>query len=146
MRSYQLDGLNWLLYCWYHGNNSILADEMGLGKTVQSTAFIHHLQTQLNMPGPFLIITPLSTIGNWEREIRTWTDMNLVVYHGKDTSRNLCVDSEFYFKSETGAIDPSKYKFDVVLTTYEMAMSGSNLFEFIHSSYMISILINQSIN
>lgn len=32
LRPYQLEGLNWLKYSWYKGNNCILADEMGLGK------------------------------------------------------------------------------------------------------------------
>lgn len=98
LRSYQLEGLNWLLYCYHRRQNSILADEMGLGKTIQSTSFLNHLHTKLNIQGPFLIVTPLSTIGNWEREIKTWTNMNVVVYHGRDTSRHLIVDTEFYYK------------------------------------------------
>jgi chromodomain-helicase-DNA-binding protein 9 len=32
LRPYQLEGLNWLLYCWFHRQSSIIADEMGLGK------------------------------------------------------------------------------------------------------------------
>ena len=32
LRPYQLEGVNWLLYCWYHNQSSIIADEMGLGK------------------------------------------------------------------------------------------------------------------
>jgi chromodomain-helicase-DNA-binding protein 7 len=31
LRDYQLQGLNWLSFCWHQGRNSILADEMGLG-------------------------------------------------------------------------------------------------------------------
>lgn len=34
LRPYQLEGLNWLKYSWYKGNNCILADEMGLGKSL----------------------------------------------------------------------------------------------------------------
>jgi SNF2 family DNA or RNA helicase len=30
LHSYQLEGLNWLTYCWYNNQNSILADEMGI--------------------------------------------------------------------------------------------------------------------
>ena len=40
LRSYQLEGLNWLIFNWYTRQNCILADEMGLGKTVQSIAFL----------------------------------------------------------------------------------------------------------
>ncbi|KAJ3044119.1 choline dehydrogenase 7 [Rhizophlyctis rosea] len=125
LRAYQLEGLNWLMFCWYHRQNSILADEMGLGKTVQSTIFLHHLYVDENVRGPFLIVTPLSTIGNWEREIKTWTDMNVVVYHGRDVARNLIIDTEFFYRDQKGNIKPGIYKFDIVLTTYEMAMAGA---------------------
>ncbi|KAJ3290493.1 choline dehydrogenase 7 [Borealophlyctis nickersoniae] len=125
LRPYQLEGLNWLLFCWFHRQNSILADEMGLGKTVQSTVFLDALYRDQNVKGPFLIVTPLSTIGNWEREIKTWTDMNVVVYHGRDVARNLIVDTEFYYRNEKGGVVPNIFKFDIILTTYEMAMSGA---------------------
>jgi SNF2 family DNA or RNA helicase len=116
LRSYQLEALNWLLYCYSGRQNSILADEMGLGKTIQSTSFLNHLYYPLNVTGPFLIVTPLSTIGNWEREIRTWTDMNVVVYHGRDVARNLIVETEFYYRDGSGKALPDIFKFDIVLT------------------------------
>ncbi|KAJ3015430.1 choline dehydrogenase 7 [Thoreauomyces humboldtii] len=125
LRPYQLEGLNWLLFCWYNRQNSILADEMGLGKTVQSTVFLDYMYTRENFCGPFLIVTPLSTIGNWEREIKTWTEMNVVVYHGRDTARNLIVETEFYYRDSQGNPTTGIYKFDIILTTYEMAMSGA---------------------
>jgi hypothetical protein len=31
LRDYQIEGLAWLLRCWYTKRSSILADEMGLG-------------------------------------------------------------------------------------------------------------------
>jgi hypothetical protein len=43
LRDYQVEGLNWLLRCWYTKQSSILADEMGLGKTVQIVSFLDHL-------------------------------------------------------------------------------------------------------
>ncbi|KAJ3261825.1 choline dehydrogenase 7 [Boothiomyces macroporosus] len=123
LRAYQLEGLNWLI--WYNKQNSILADEMGLGKTVQSTAFLFQLYRQENIKGPFLVIVPLSTMGNWEREMKTWTTMNVIVYHGNQTSRNLIVETEFYYRDSANNMIPGVFKFDVLLTTYEMAMSGA---------------------
>ncbi|KAJ4431427.1 hypothetical protein ANN_20024, partial [Periplaneta americana] len=81
LRAYQLEGLNWLLFSWYNGRNCILADEMGLGKTIQSLTFIHAVY-EYGIRGPFLVIAPLSTIPNWQREFEAWTDMNVIVYHG----------------------------------------------------------------
>ncbi len=82
LRDYQLEGVNWLSFCWYNERNCILADEMGLGKTVQSIAFLLEVM-RFGVRGPYLIIVPLSTLGNWQREFENWTDMNVIVYHGR---------------------------------------------------------------
>lgn len=73
LRSYQLEGINWLVYCWINKQSCIIADEMGLGKTVQSVSFLQLLQTKFKVKGPFLVVAPLSTIPHWEREFQAWT-------------------------------------------------------------------------
>jgi SNF2 family DNA or RNA helicase len=55
---------------------------MGLGKTVQSITFLQAVH-DYGVKGPYLIIAPLSTIPNWQREFETWTDINVIVYHGR---------------------------------------------------------------
>jgi hypothetical protein len=35
------------------------------------------------------VIAPLTTLGHWQREIETWTDMNCVVYAGGAADREL---------------------------------------------------------
>ena len=77
LRPYQLEGVNWLLFSWYNGRNCLLADEMGLGKTIQSLAFLDGI-FQYGIRGPFLVIAPLSTIPNWQREFELWSDMNVI--------------------------------------------------------------------
>jgi SNF2 family DNA or RNA helicase len=74
LRSYQLDGLNWMRLHWYLGRNVILGDEMGLGKTAQSLALLQSLRRLEGVQGPFLIVAPLSTLPHWERELSLWTD------------------------------------------------------------------------
>ncbi|KAI9176217.1 hypothetical protein H9P43_006582 [Blastocladiella emersonii ATCC 22665] len=125
LRAYQLEGVNWLVHCWIRGQSSIMADEMGLGKTVQSVAFLHELYSRYGVMGPFLVIAPLSTVPHWEREFRNWTNMNAIVYHGNAAARNLIVDTEFYWKDARGAPVPGVFKFDVLITTYEMVMAGA---------------------
>lgn len=82
---------------WENGINGILADEMGLGKTIQSITFLYEIYLK-GIHGPFLVIAPLSTIPNWEREFRTWTELNVVVYHGSQASRRTIQLYEMYFK------------------------------------------------
>ena len=119
LRAYQQVGLNWLVMKWFSRKNCILADEMGLGKTIQTIAF---LKTVLDygIRGPFLIIAPLSTIQNWYREFQSWTDMNVIVYHGTLTSRKLIEEYEFYFK--TLGDRKGLFKFNCVITTYEAVL------------------------
>ena len=46
------------------------------------------------------MIAPLSTIGNWQREFETWTDINAIVYHGSVHSRNNIQQYEMHYKDE----------------------------------------------
>uniref|UniRef100_A0A671S381 Chromodomain-helicase-DNA-binding protein 8 n=1 Tax=Sinocyclocheilus anshuiensis TaxID=1608454 RepID=A0A671S381_9TELE len=122
LREYQLEGVNWLLFNWYNRQNCILADEMGLGKTIQSIALLSEVFAA-GIQGPFLIIAPLSTITNWEREFSTWTDMNAIVYHGSLASRQMIQQYEMYCKDDKGHLIPGAYKFDALITTFEMILS-----------------------
>uniref|UniRef100_A0A671WJ05 Chromodomain helicase DNA binding protein 9 n=1 Tax=Sparus aurata TaxID=8175 RepID=A0A671WJ05_SPAAU len=123
LRDYQLEGVNWLLFNWYNRRNCILADEMGLGKTIQSITFLEEIQ-RVGIKGPFLIIAPLSTIANWEREFRTWTYLNVIVYHGSMVSRQMLQQYEMYFKDSQGRVIRGAYKFRAVITTFEMILGG----------------------
>uniref|UniRef100_A0A671KD87 Chromodomain-helicase-DNA-binding protein 6-like n=1 Tax=Sinocyclocheilus anshuiensis TaxID=1608454 RepID=A0A671KD87_9TELE len=122
LREYQLEGMNWLLFNWYNRKNCILADEMGLGKTIQSITFLYEIYL-MDLRGPFLIIAPLSTITNWEREFRTWTEMNVIVYHGSQISRQMILQYEMYHRDEQGNIVSGQFKFHGIITTFEMIMA-----------------------
>jgi SWI/SNF-related matrix-associated actin-dependent regulator of chromatin subfamily A member 5 len=114
MRSYQLEGLNWLIRLWHGGVSGILADEMGLGKTLQSISMLAYLRLFHNIKGPHLILTPLTTLGNWEREVRRWCpDINLFKFHGNKEQRAEWI--------REGKLHSSSW--DVLLTSYEMAMA-----------------------
>lgn len=50
----------------------ILGDEMGLGKTIQTIGMMSNLKEK-NVKGPYLVVAPLSTLANWNREVPMWT-------------------------------------------------------------------------
>lgn len=121
LRNYQLEGLNWLLNRWYFRQSCIMADEMGLGKTVQSVVFVNALFMEYDYTAPALVVAPLSTIGHWEREFKNWTDLRVLVYHGSIQGRGVISDYEFQVRAGNITVR----LFDVLITTYEMAMAGS---------------------
>lgn len=64
-------------------------------------------------------------IPHWERAFRAWTDLNVIDYRGSILSRNLLVETEFYYKDVESKPIPNRFKFDVLITTYEMASVGA---------------------
>nr|CAB3469615.1 unnamed protein product [Digitaria exilis] len=132
LHPYQLEGLNFLHYSWQHNKRVILGDEMGLGKTIQSIAFLASLFE--DKFGPHLVVAPLSTLRNWEREFSTWApQMNVVMYFGAAASREIIRKHEFYYPKDNSKKlkkkksppsndekKQSRIKFDVLLTSYEM--------------------------
>uniref|UniRef100_A0A7S0DGP2 Uncharacterized protein n=1 Tax=Amorphochlora amoebiformis TaxID=1561963 RepID=A0A7S0DGP2_9EUKA len=83
---------------------------MGLGKTLQSISVMAYLLNYHNIDGPHLVTVPLSTLGNWMREINRWCpDLKPFKLHGpkeqrKEQIRHLIEDGRDY---------------NVVVTTYE---------------------------
>ena len=124
LRSYQLDGVNWMLDCWHKRRNVLLADEMGLGKTAQCVATLHHvaeLSAGANggVGGPFLVVAPLSTIAHWKREFETWApQLRTIVLHGEKADRAVLL-KRLWHAERAGGGSGKAYYFHVVVTTYE---------------------------
>jgi chromodomain-helicase-DNA-binding protein 1 len=116
-------------------------------QTVQTISFLYWLMMEQNIPGPFLIVVPLSTLSNWEKECRKWSPlMNVVaciffiilfepsffIFYsvtyvpdmGNSQSRQLIRDFEFY----TMVKGHRKIKFNALLTTYELILKDSMAF------------------
>lgn len=117
MKEYQLEGLEWLKSLWINGLCGILADEMGLGKTVQAISLIAFFKEN-NIPGPFLISAPLSTVSNWVDEFHRWTpSIKTVMYHGSKEER-----AEIR-KKFMSPLDQRNEDFPVICTSYEVCMN-----------------------
>ncbi|KAI0572138.1 Chromo domain-containing protein 1 [Pyrenophora tritici-repentis] len=119
LRSFQLQGVNFLAHNWCRGTNVILADEMGLGKTVQTVSFINWLRHDRHQDGPMICVVPLSTMPAWADTFNNWTpDVNYVIYTGREEARAIIRDKELLVDGNT-----KKIKFNVLLTTYEYVLA-----------------------
>ncbi|KAG4999645.1 hypothetical protein JHK87_020717 [Glycine soja] len=125
---HQLEALNWLRKCWYKSKNVILADEMGLGKTVSACAFISSLYFEFKVSLPCLVLVPLSTMPNWLAEFELWApNVNVVEYHGCAKARAIIRQYEWHANDPSGLNKKTEaYKFNVLLTTYEMVLADSS--------------------
>ncbi|EPQ08635.1 Chromodomain-helicase-DNA-binding protein 1 [Myotis brandtii] len=127
LRSYQLEGVNWLAQRFHYQNGCILGDEMGLGKTCQTIAFFIYLAGRLNDEGPFLILCPLSVLSNWKEEIERFAPgLSCVTYTGdKEERANLQPDLR------------QKPCFHVLLTTYEISLKDAAFLRSFHWSVLV---------
>ena len=106
LHNFQKEGLDFLLKS---SGNALLADEMGLGKTVQTLAYLATEKQAM----PALVIAPLVTLRNWQREIGNFM---------KKKSRNgRLIESEI---PSSTAIRKGKSqeigKFDFYIINYEL--------------------------
>lgn len=116
LMGYQIRGMNWLLYNFYHQRSVVLADEMGLGKTIQVISLITALALQGAHCYPFLVVVPSSTCPNWRREIKQWApDLRVVTYHGGREPQKLAYKFELF---PNGSRD---IKAHVVVMSYDSA-------------------------
>ena len=137
MRDYQIAALNWLVNQHQLGLNSILADEMGLGKTLETISLLGFLSQYLQIQfvfkremmnrGPHLVLVPKSTLGNWVNEFKRFCpSLKPFRFHGSKEERVELVKR----------LVSKKRDWDVVITTYEMAVIEKGAFGRIHWEYI----------
>ncbi|CAH2072376.1 unnamed protein product [Thlaspi arvense] len=127
LRSYQLEGLQWMVSLYNNGYNGILADEMGLGKTIQTIALIAYLLETKDVPGPHLILAPKSVLPNWENEFAAWApSIAAFLYDGPKEKRK-----EIKAKINGGG------KFHVLITHYDLILKDKTFLKKIEWNYMI---------
>merc|ERR1719362_1173589 len=135
MRSYQLEGYEWMATLWENGINGILADEMGLGKTIQTVALFCHMY-EMGVPGPFMVVAPLSTVPNWVNEFKRFAPkVPCLLYHGNQAERAL-LREKLDNRTKCDELD-GKEMMNVVVTSYEIAMNDRATFQNTQWRYIV---------
>uniref|UniRef100_A0A8C7KX87 Proliferation-associated SNF2-like protein n=1 Tax=Oncorhynchus kisutch TaxID=8019 RepID=A0A8C7KX87_ONCKI len=130
MRSYQIEGVEWLRMLWENGINGILADEMGLGKTIQCIAHVA-MMLERKVMGPFLVVAPLSTLPNWINEFKRFTpEVSVQLYHGPAKDRMALLKQ---IRKPQGPHN----MLPVVVTSFEIAMIDRKFLQRFHWKYLI---------
>ncbi|XP_059051639.1 chromatin-remodeling ATPase INO80 [Achroia grisella] len=133
LKGYQLKGMNWLANLYDQGISGILADEMGLGKTVQCIAFLCHVAERLGVWGPFLVVSPASTLHNWQQEMQRFVpDFKVVPYWGSPGERKIL--RQFWERKD---LHTPQAAFHVVVTSYQIVVSDLKYLNRVSWQYMI---------
>ena len=135
LKEYQLNGLRWLNSLYSMNVNGILADEMGLGKTVQSISMLANLAENQNIWGPFLVVTPVSTLHNWVQEIQKFVpDFKILPYWGTASDRKTL---RKFWDRKNLIYDKDKSEFHIMITSYQMIVNDIQYIKQLQWQYMI---------
>ncbi|XP_022614806.1 chromodomain-helicase-DNA-binding protein 1-like isoform X2 [Seriola dumerili] len=115
LRPYQLVGVQWLTQCLKNQQGCILGDEMGLGKTCQTISLLVYMSGALGKKGPFLVLSPLSVMENWRKELECFSPSLTVLCYKGDKERRAEI------QRGTDIQD-----FHVLLTTYELCLKDAS--------------------
>uniref|UniRef100_A0A7N6BF04 Chromodomain helicase DNA binding protein 1-like n=1 Tax=Anabas testudineus TaxID=64144 RepID=A0A7N6BF04_ANATE len=162
LRPYQLDGVHWLTQCLQNQQGCILGDEMGLGKTCQTISLLIYMSGALGKKGPFLVLSPLSVIENWRKElewskpytgmyniIRTYIHMYINLLCLKDASflrrwkwKVLIVDEAHRLKNQNSLLHKTLTEFSV---GFRVLLTGTPIQNNLEELYSLLSFIQPSI-
>ncbi|XP_077964885.1 chromodomain-helicase-DNA-binding protein 1-like isoform X3 [Gasterosteus aculeatus] len=88
---------------------------MGLGKTCQTISLLVFVSGAPGRKGPFLVLSPLSVMENWRKELESFAPSLTVLCYKGDKERR----AELHRETQT-------QDFDVLLTTYELCLKDAS--------------------
>lgn len=92
----------------------------------------------IQVRGPFLVVVPLSTVPNWLREFKKWApQLNVVVYVRDSRSREVIRSHEFRLGPGEEAAKSREWRFEVLITTYELVMKDAGVLSKVKWNYMM---------
>lgn len=110
---------------------------MGLGKTIQSISLLAHLAERQNNWGPFLIVTPASTLHNWQQEFARFVpDLKIIPYWGSVQDRKVLRSTCMPYWTGKKPVTRDT-PFHVMITSYQLIVSDESYLQKVKWQYMI---------
>ena len=110
---------------------------MGLGKTIQSISLLAHLAERQNNWGPFLIVTPASTLHNWQQEFARFVPaLRIIPYWGSVQDRKVLRSTCMPFWTGKKPVTRDT-PFHVMITSYQLIVSDEAYLQKVKWQYMI---------
>ncbi|PIA34541.1 hypothetical protein AQUCO_03700074v1 [Aquilegia coerulea] len=134
LKPHQIEGVSWLIRRYLLGVN------MGLGKTLQAIVFLSYLKVRRMLPGPYLVLCPLSVVDGWISEVAKFCpELRVLRYIGdKEIRRGLRRTMYENVKKQSSiSHEQSDLPFDVLLTTYDIVLMDQDFLSQIPWHYTV---------
>lgn len=123
LRTYQVEGVQWLDRLRSMHLNGILADDMGLGKTLQAIIAITQHKID-NSKARSIIVCPTSLVYNWKEEFAKFNHkLKVLPIDGNPNQRKKLIGEST--------------KYDIVITSYTLLQKDIELYKQIPFAYAI---------
>lgn len=123
LRSYQVEGVNWLDRLRSMHLNGILADDMGLGKTLQAIISVTQ-HKEMNPKAISIVICPTSLVYNWKEEFGKFNPkLKILPVDGTPAQRK--------------KLQTEIKNYDVVITSYTLLQKDIEFYKTIPFGYAI---------
>lgn len=123
LRTYQIEGVQWLDRLRHMHLNGILADDMGLGKTLQAIVALSQNKLE-NRKALSIIVCPTSLVHNWKEEISRFNpNLKVLPVDGTPIQRKKLLTSIS--------------EFDVIITSYSLLQKDIDFYKTIPFGYAI---------
>ncbi len=125
LRSYQREGVAWMMFLQKYGFGGVLADDMGLGKTLQVLTLLEMQRETLTEP--VLIVCPKSLMQMWALEARKFTpNLRVQVVDGAIGERTQFIRD--------------RDKVDVLITSYSLLQRDLPVYHAAGATFSIMVL------
>ncbi|XP_019188894.1 PREDICTED: probable helicase CHR10 isoform X2 [Ipomoea nil] len=114
---------------------------MGLGKTLQAISLLSYLKVSQKSNGPFLILCPLSVTDGWKCELANFAPKLKVTHYVGEKEHRRSLRRKMYEhaskESLPDVLQMPSLPFDVLLTTYEIALIDQEFLSQVPWHYVI---------
>jgi len=95
-----------------------------------------HLAETQNIWGPFLVVTPASTLHNWQQELARFVpDLRVIPYWGTVAERKTL--RKFWVKKEGRMVFDKDASFHIIVTSYNLVVTDAMYLKSVKWQYMI---------
>ncbi|OHT07744.1 hypothetical protein TRFO_23917 [Tritrichomonas foetus] len=111
---FQFDGYIWMIDKWLNNHNSIIADKDENSRKIEIIIFLMNLIQITNFHGPFLILTQIENVNEWESLFSKLTNFRVINYTGTENALEMILKNCVFYENNSNFL-----KVDVIISCFD---------------------------